>query len=125
MQWRRGGEERVPLQSFFTSAIYRDEWSASRPGHFTPGTETRYPLDSRPVWTFYRQKSMLTLWGFELPIAYPVARSLYGLCCPTPVYVYVHIYYIAIICIYREWTGSVFYLTTVAFLLSPASTPCV
>jgi hypothetical protein len=35
---------RVDVQThiFFTSALDRGEWSASRPGRFTPGKDPRY-----------------------------------------------------------------------------------
>jgi len=35
------------LHSLLTSAFDRDEWSASRPGRFTPGKEPRYPFNRR------------------------------------------------------------------------------
>jgi len=39
----RGGSQ-VQLQSSWTLALVGDEWSTSRPGHFTLGKEPRYPL---------------------------------------------------------------------------------
>jgi hypothetical protein len=40
----------VQLHAFLTSALDGGEWSASRPGHFTPKERAfpRYPLDSGP-----------------------------------------------------------------------------
>jgi hypothetical protein len=35
------------LHSFLISALEGSEWSASRPGSFTPGEIPRYPLDKR------------------------------------------------------------------------------
>jgi len=35
---RRIGAAEVQLHSFLTSALDTDEWSTSRPGHFTPVT---------------------------------------------------------------------------------------
>jgi hypothetical protein len=32
------GEVDVYVHAFLTSALFEDEWSASRPGRFTPGT---------------------------------------------------------------------------------------
>ena len=53
---------------------------------------------------FCRLKIIWAVWGFELLIAYPVVRSLYGLCYSSPVCVYVHIGYIANICTYSVCT---------------------
>jgi hypothetical protein len=39
-----GGME-VSIHAFLTSAL--DEWSGSRPSHFIPGKERRYPLDKK------------------------------------------------------------------------------
>jgi hypothetical protein len=41
-----GGVE-VQSHSFLISALAGGEWSASPPGRFTPGKETRYPLYRR------------------------------------------------------------------------------
>jgi hypothetical protein len=41
-----GGVE-VYVHVFLTSALVGGEWSASRPGRFTPGKGARYPLDRR------------------------------------------------------------------------------
>jgi hypothetical protein len=40
-----GSGDITPL--FLTSALEGGEWSASRPGRFTPGKSPRYPLDRR------------------------------------------------------------------------------
>jgi hypothetical protein len=38
----------VLIHTFLTSALVAGEWSASRPGRFTPGGNSpRYPLDRR------------------------------------------------------------------------------
>jgi hypothetical protein len=37
----------VKLHAFLISALDGDEWSTSRPGHFTPGETPQYPLDKR------------------------------------------------------------------------------
>jgi hypothetical protein len=37
----------VEIHIFLTSALAGGEWSASRPGRFTPGKEPRYSLDRR------------------------------------------------------------------------------
>jgi hypothetical protein len=34
-------------RTFLTSTLHVGEWSASRPGRFTPGESPRYPLDGR------------------------------------------------------------------------------
>jgi hypothetical protein len=40
------GSEGIP-PPILTSTLVRGEWSASRPGRFTPGKEPRYPLNKR------------------------------------------------------------------------------
>ena len=37
----------VQLRTFLTWTVNRDEWSTSRPGHFTLGKELQYPLNER------------------------------------------------------------------------------
>jgi hypothetical protein len=37
----------VYIHIFLTSALVGGEWSASRPGRFTPGKEPQYPSDRR------------------------------------------------------------------------------
>jgi hypothetical protein len=55
--WRSGGIS----PPFLTSALDGGEWSASRPGRFTPwGKSPLYPLDRRapePVWTLWRRET--------------------------------------------------------------------
>jgi hypothetical protein len=43
--WRRIGEWRYSSTHSLTSARRGGDWSASRPGRFTPRKEPRYPLD--------------------------------------------------------------------------------
>jgi hypothetical protein len=38
---------KAQLHAFLTSALEGGEWSASRPGRFSPGKEPTYPLDTR------------------------------------------------------------------------------
>jgi hypothetical protein len=45
------GEYRYSSTLSLTSALDVGGWSTPRPGRFTPGKETRYPLYRRPVWT--------------------------------------------------------------------------
>jgi len=48
----------VWLHAFLTSALDVAEWSASRPGHFTPRESApQYPLDRRLAKVFWLQKS--------------------------------------------------------------------
>jgi hypothetical protein len=52
---------------FLTSALDGGEWSASCPGHFTPGKEPQYPLDRRLVGPRERaEKNLLPLLGIKL-----------------------------------------------------------
>jgi len=53
-----GGVE-LQIHAFITSALDGGEWSASRPGRFTPGNKARYTLDRwlagwtlEPVWAW-------------------------------------------------------------------------
>jgi hypothetical protein len=41
------GRVNVRIYVFLTSALDGGEWSASRPGRFTPGKSPRYPLDKK------------------------------------------------------------------------------
>jgi hypothetical protein len=72
----------VQLHIFLTSALAGDEWSASRPGRFTPGTHwigdwvnPRAGLDDA------EKREFLLLPGIELrPLGRPVrSQSLYRL----------------------------------------------
>jgi hypothetical protein len=57
------GRVDVQIHIFFTSALVGGEWSASRPGTFTPGKEPPGPIGkevgwiAEPVWTWSREKS--------------------------------------------------------------------
>jgi hypothetical protein len=46
----------VQIHIFLISALVSGEWSASRPGRFTPGvpTEQKAVLAPEPVWTTWR-----------------------------------------------------------------------
>jgi hypothetical protein len=76
--WRRIGGTEVKLQ---TSASDGDEWSASRPGRFTP--RERAPgtdwiggwVDPEPVWTRWWRENSQPLPGLEPPIIQPIAQS--------------------------------------------------
>jgi hypothetical protein len=57
--WGSGGIA-PPLQ---TSAIDRDEWSASRPGRFTPGIKPTVPIVYKTGWG---PEPVLTLWKIDL-----------------------------------------------------------
>jgi len=39
--------DRLQLRTFLTWTVNRNEWSTSRPGHFTSGKEPQYPLNER------------------------------------------------------------------------------
>jgi hypothetical protein len=63
-----------------TSILYGGEWSASRPGRFTPRKEPQYPLDRRLGGLYSRsgrggeEKNSQTLPGLEPPIIQPVVQ---------------------------------------------------
>jgi hypothetical protein len=99
--WGSGG---IALP-FLTSVLGVGEWSASRPGRFTPGEEPQYPLDRRLGGPQSRsgrcgeEKNLLPLPGIETRLS---SLSLYrpsypGLLClvlPIPVYMnwYFHLF---------------------------------
>jgi hypothetical protein len=58
--WRLTGGVEVQLHAVLTCALEGHEWSASCPGHFTPGA-------TEPVWTeqWRREKKSLPLPGME------------------------------------------------------------
>jgi hypothetical protein len=69
----------VYIHIFLTSALAGGEWSASRPGSFTPRKEPPVPIvqevgwTPEPVWTTWKRgKKILTLPGLELR---PLCRS--------------------------------------------------
>jgi hypothetical protein len=53
----------VQIHIFLTSALAGVEWSASRPGRFTPGETASVPIGedvgwiSGPVWTIWRREN--------------------------------------------------------------------
>jgi hypothetical protein len=84
---KKYGEVDVEIQIFLTSALVGGEWSASRPGRFTPGE--RAPdiycigdwVDPRAGLDDVEMKKFLTLPGLELqPLGRPAgSQSLYRL----------------------------------------------
>jgi hypothetical protein len=77
----------VEMHIFLTSALGLGEWSASRPGHFTPG-ERAHGVHWIGGWVVPRagfdaveKRKLLTLPGLELrPLGHPSrSQSLYGL----------------------------------------------
>jgi hypothetical protein len=74
----------VQIHIFLTSALVGGEWSASRPGRFTPGE--RVPgthwiggwVDPRPGLDDVEKRTFLTLPGLELRSLGRPARSQYG-----------------------------------------------
>jgi hypothetical protein len=68
----------VEIHIFLTSALVRREWSASRPGRFTPWPKSaRYPLDRRLV----EPRSRSGRRG-KVKILTPEGRELRSLCRP-------------------------------------------
>jgi hypothetical protein len=61
------GGVHVQIHIFFTSALARGEWSASRPGRFTPGTHWIGSLVN-PIASLadVEKRKFLTLPGLEL-----------------------------------------------------------
>jgi hypothetical protein len=53
----------VYIHIFLTSSLVGGEWSASRPGRFTPGKDTPVPIGlevgwtSEPVWTMWTREN--------------------------------------------------------------------
>jgi hypothetical protein len=83
------GGVHVYIQIFLTLALARGEWSAARPGRFTPGKEpvTHWIggwVDLRAGVHDMEQRKMLTLPGLELrPLSHPArSKSLYRLSYP-------------------------------------------
>jgi hypothetical protein len=66
------GRVDVKINIFLISALAGGEWSASRPGCFTPGGKTpgthsiRYLVDSRTSLDYIEKRKFLTLLGFEI-----------------------------------------------------------
>ena len=61
--WRHMGGVYVQLHLLFPLALFEDEWSASRPGGFTPGKdliqiEQEASWVSDPVWTFLEKRKV-------------------------------------------------------------------
>jgi hypothetical protein len=79
------GEVDVKISIFLTSALVRGDWSASRPGRFTPGE--RVPVnhwvggwvDSRAGLDDLEKRKFFTLPGLKLQ---PSSQSLYRLSYP-------------------------------------------
>jgi hypothetical protein len=65
---------------YLTSAVDGGEWSASRPGRFTPGEiaagPIRFEAEWAPesVWTQWRKEECLDSAGNRTPAVQPVAR---------------------------------------------------
>jgi hypothetical protein len=84
------GEVDVQIHIFLTSALGGVEWSASRPGRFTPGERapgTRWIggwMDPRAGLDDLEKRKFLNLLGLELrPLSRPArSQSLYRLRCP-------------------------------------------
>jgi hypothetical protein len=78
----------VWIRIFLTSALAGGEWSASRPGRFTPGERTRGTpwiggwVDPRAGLDDVEKRELLTLPGLEFrPFSRPTrSQSLYRLC---------------------------------------------
>jgi hypothetical protein len=91
----------VLIHIFFTSALTVGEWSASRPGRFTPG-ERVHGTHWVECWVNLRaglddveKRKFLTLPGLEIqPLGRPAcSKSLYQLCYPGSNYYYYNYYY--------------------------------
>jgi hypothetical protein len=91
----------VKIHIFFTSALAGGEWSASRPGRFTPG-EKAVGIHWIGVWVDPRadlddlgKRKFLTLPRLELPplIRPAHSQSLYRLSYPGSLYIHVRFYY--------------------------------
>ena len=70
-----------------TSALYGSGWSTPRPGRFTPGKETRYPLYRRmggPQGRSARLRKISTPTGLRSPDRSVLSESLYRLSYPGP-----------------------------------------
>jgi hypothetical protein len=85
----RKGEKEYSSTVSLTLALGRDGWSTPRPGRFTPGKETQYPLCRRvcapgSVWT---GEENLALTGMIPSLDRPNrSKSLYRLRYPGPLY---------------------------------------
>jgi hypothetical protein len=87
------GKQRYSSILSLTSALNGCGWSTPRPGHFTPGKETRYPLCRRlggwapgPVWTGAEISPSTGIRSPDIPAR---SESLYRLRYPGPLlYVY-------------------------------------
>jgi hypothetical protein len=81
----------VYIHIFLTSALVGGEWSALRPGRFTPGERALGthciggPVDPRAGLDDIEKRKFLTLPGLELRLhGHPVrSQSLYRLRCPS------------------------------------------
>jgi hypothetical protein len=66
----------VQIHDFLTSALVVGEWSASRPGHFTPGTHwIRGWVSPRAGLDDVEKRKFMTLPGLELRLLDRPARS--------------------------------------------------
>jgi hypothetical protein len=80
------GEVEVQIHIFLTSALVWGEWSASLPGHFTPGETAPNThwiedwVDPRASLGNMQNRKFLTLPGLELPpfVVQPVASRYTG-----------------------------------------------
>jgi hypothetical protein len=60
MPWWRMGLVDVYTHACLTSAVFESEWSASRPGHFTPGERSPVPIwyeagwATEPLWMTWK-----------------------------------------------------------------------
>jgi rRNA maturation protein Nop10 len=72
------GEQRYSSTLSLTSALDGGGWSTPRPGRFTPGKESRYPLYRRLGWPQGRSGRVRKISlppGFDLRTVHPVASS--------------------------------------------------
>jgi hypothetical protein len=65
----------VQIHIFLTSALVGGEWSASRPGRFTPSTHWEAGWAPEPVWKTWRRKNSWPYrdWNSDLSVVQPVA----------------------------------------------------
>jgi hypothetical protein len=77
--WRHMEGAEAYLHSFLIWTLDGSEWSASRPGRFTPGKGRRYVLIGKLVgprshyWRFGKEKYFLSLLAIKLPIVQSAA----------------------------------------------------
>jgi hypothetical protein len=83
--WTHIGRVEVQRYSFLILPLKEGEWSASRPGRFTPGIEPRYPQNSKSGGPQsrpgrYRSQKSLTFVGIRTPDRlYRLRHRLYTL----------------------------------------------